>query len=246
MASTASTAGSSAGGGGGASSQNKWDYELSPSSTDTTTKSEQHSGHGLGGQHGHGGHGHGLHHHHHHVHGGSGGGGGGNRGEPDILQLPMGLPPPPGTSAISEECELCLTSSSSSPPPPPLEAPAGFSPANNGGHGMRLQPFMKQPPLAFLGTSRTLPRRISREGLLNEPEVTEIDLDDSMHQLSRAGGGLEGSGSTDPLLQIPTQLSAVLTLKRHTQAGQHAKPTDSSSSNNLLTPLLKRKRESIV
>ena len=99
MASTASTAGSSAG--GGASSQNKWDYELSPSSTDTTNKSEQHSGHGLGGQHGHGGHGHGLHHHHHHVHGGSGGGGGGNRGEPDILQLPMGLPPPPGTSAIS-------------------------------------------------------------------------------------------------------------------------------------------------
>ena len=58
---------------------------------------------------------------------------------------------------VSEECELCLTSSSSSPPPPPLEAPAGFSPANNGGHGMRLQPFMKQPPLAFLGTSRTLP-----------------------------------------------------------------------------------------
>lgn len=100
MASTASTAGSSAG--GGASSQNKWEYELSPSSTDTTNKSEQHGGHGHGGQPGHGGHGHGLHHHHHHVHGsGGGGGGGGNRGEPDILQLPMGLPPPPGTSAIS-------------------------------------------------------------------------------------------------------------------------------------------------
>ena len=107
MASTASTAGSSAGSGGGALSQNKWDYELSPSSTDTTNKSEQHGGLGHGGQHGHGGHGHGLHHHHHHVHGsggsggGGGGGGGGNRGEPDILQLPMGLPPPPGTSAIS-------------------------------------------------------------------------------------------------------------------------------------------------
>ena len=52
-------------------------------------------------------------------------------------------------------------------------------------------------------------RRISREGLLNEAEVTEIDLDDSMHQLSRGG-----DGSTDPLLQIPSQLSAVLTLKR--------------------------------
>lgn len=107
MASTASTAGSSAG--GGTSSQNKWDYELSPSSTDTTNKSEQHGGHGHGGQHGHGGHGHGLHHHHHHSSGGGGGSGGGsgggNRGEPDILQLPMGLPPPPGTSAISGKVE---------------------------------------------------------------------------------------------------------------------------------------------
>ena len=56
-------------------------------------------------------------------------------------------------------------------------------------------------------------RRISREGLLNEAEVTEIDLDESMHQLSRGG-----DGSTDPLLQIPSQLSAVLTLKRGGQS----------------------------
>ena len=91
-------------------------------------------------------------------------------------------------------------------------------------------------------------RRISREGLLNEPEVTEIDPagleDGSMHQLSRSGAGT-GEGSTDPLLQIPTQLSAVLTLKRQA----NAKQTDSSTGNGRsgsLTPLLKRKRESIV
>ena len=92
-------------------------------------------------------------------------------------------------------------------------------------------------------------RRISREGLLNEPEVTEIDpgLDDSIHQLSRSGAGT-GEGSTDPLLQIPTQLSAVLTLKR--QTGNAKQTADSSLTGNgrsgSLTPLLKRKRESIV
>ena len=59
-------------------SQNKWDYEISPSSTDTNKTAE----------------------HHHHVHAGHAGGQPGlnKEREPDILQLPMGLPPPPGTT----------------------------------------------------------------------------------------------------------------------------------------------------
>ena len=100
-------------------------------------------------------------------------------------------------------------------------------------------------------------RRISREGLLNEASdggaSAEINLDDSMHQLSRGG-----DGSTDPLLQIPTQLSAMLTLKRQNN-GSKSKQTAVSSSTpagstadvrsavGATTPLLmKRKRESIV
>ena len=89
-------------------------------------------------------------------------------------------------------------------------------------------------------------RRISREGLLNEPEVTEVDLEESMHQLSRGSGD---GGSTDPLLQIPTPLSAVLTLKRHSGHQANTKGQTETSSlqrNGSLTPLLKRKRESIV
>ena len=88
-------------------------------------------------------------------------------------------------------------------------------------------------------------RRISREGVLNEAggsmgsEVTAIDLDESMHQLSRGTGN---DGSSDPLLQIPTQLSAVLTMKR----GGSPKHRRSQSKQINTTPLLKRKRESIV
>ena len=80
-----------------------------------------------------------------------------------------------------------------------------------------------------------------------------------------------GSGSTDPLLQIPHELSAVLTLKRGSQIrassitsspsparnkGNIAKRASSSKSNpaedNTCSPLLqtamslKKKRESIV
>lgn len=71
-----------------------------------------------------------------------------------------------------------------------------------------------------------------------------------MHQLSR------GDGSTDPLLQIPTQLSAVLTLKRGNNGGKTttnsavasstAERSNGGSRSGLSTPLLKRKRESIV
>ena len=99
MASTASTIGA-ASAGAGAMSQNKWDYELSPSSSEAPNKSEHggHEGHrGREGQHGLHSH---HHHQHHHVHGSRGGVN--KEREPDILQLPMGLPPPPGTStAIS-------------------------------------------------------------------------------------------------------------------------------------------------
>ena len=89
-----------------------------------------------------------------------------------------------------------------------------------------------------------LQRRISREGVLNEAasmgsEVTAIDLDESMHQLSRGSGN---DGSSDPLLQIPTQLSAVLTMKRGSP--QHRR--SQSKQINTTSPLLKRKRESIV
>ena len=81
-------------------------------------------------------------------------------------------------------------------------------------------------------------RRTSKEGLL----VNEMD-----------GGTFENSGSTDPLLQIPSQLSAVLTLKRG-NSGSGGSPrsrnlqvkTSSSTDNSNRTPLLKRKRESIV
>ena len=60
------------------------------------------------------------------------------------------------------------------------------------------------------------------------------------------GGGV---GSTDPLLQIPDELSAVLTLKRgvNLRSGlarsAGSAPPDKGKSR---TPLLKRKRESIV
>ena len=61
------------------------------------------------------------------------------------------------------------------------------------------------------------------------------------------------SGSTDPLLQIPSQLSAVLTLKRGGSSSGGGGTRESPRSRNLAstdnsnrTPLLKRKRESIV
>ena len=60
------------------------------------------------------------------------------------------------------------------------------------------------------------------------------------------------SGSTDPLLQIPSQLSAVLTLKRGGSGGTRESPrsrnlqVNASKDNSNRTPLLKRKRESIV
>merc|ERR1719510_2780595 len=135
--------------------------------------------------------------------------------DPDIVPsglppLPIGLPPPTGSGlpppgsapeeAVSEDCELCMTSTSN----PPLEAPAGFSPQHQHHHNKdsRLQPLMKpqQPPLVFLGSSRTLPRRTSKEGLL----VNEMD-------------GTFESGSTDPLLEIPSQL--LMTLKRGGSSG---------------------------
>ena len=83
-------------------------------------------------------------------------------------------------------------------------------------------------------------RRTSKEGLL----VNEMD-----------GGTFENSGSTDPLLQIPSQLSAVLTLKRGNNGGggtresprsRNLQVKTSSTDNSNRTPLLKRKRESIV
>ena len=69
------------------------------------------------------------------------------------------------------------------------------------------------------------------------------------------GGTFENSGSTDPLLQIPSQLSAVLTLKRGNSGGggtresprsRNLQVKTSSTDNSNRTPLLKRKRESIV
>lgn len=52
-----------------------------------------------------------------------------------------------------------------------------------------------------------------------------------------------GDGSSDPLLQIPSQLSAVLTLRRGSP-GHQLKAA--SADAKIRTPLLKRKRESIV
>ena len=81
--------------------------------------------------------------------------------------------------------------------------------------------------------------------------------------MTRGGGGVQGnrgdgSGSTDPLLEMPEELSAVLTLKRGVQirggtkrgAGSSASTVSGvvveQSTRKLTTPLLKRKRESIV
>ena len=75
---------------------------------------------------------------------------------------------------------------------------------------------------------------------MGSAEVTAIDLEESMHQLSRGCGN---DGSSDPLLQIPTQLSAVLTMKRGSPTSRRSQ---SKSSQINTTPLLKRKRESIV
>ena len=89
----------------------------------------------------------------------------------------------------------------------------------------------------------TFQRRTSKEGVISPapPEVGDED---------------EGSGSTDPLLQIPTELSAVLTLKRggasSARGSTHSasstfRPSTSGNSSDKNTPnLLKRKRESIV
>ena len=62
--------------------QNKWDYELSPSSKATSTENIAKN-------------------HFHHAHQKQ------NHHEPDILQLPMGLPPPPGTT-VSGRVKLGL------------------------------------------------------------------------------------------------------------------------------------------
>ena len=83
-------------------------------------------------------------------------------------------------------------------------------------------------------------RRTSKEGLLNEMDGT--------FEASGSNGG-----STDPLLQIPSQLSAVLTLKRGSSPGGRGSRTSQvkstatpASADSNRTPLLKRKRESIV
>ena len=96
-------------------------------------------------------------------------------------------------------------------------------------------------------------RRTSKEGLINPDDPPKDVTEDQI-----------GSGSTDPLLQIPTEISAVLTLKRGGTSGP-AMPgaaittsstfrpaaagnaKNSPSSGGSRTPLLlKRKRESIV
>jgi hypothetical protein len=90
-------------------------------------------------------------------------------------------------------------------------------------------------------------RRTSREGLLSEAAPsTASELQDSLQQLS------EGT-SSDPLLQIPSELSAVLTLKRgvhlmgpRRSPKQNSNSSDSAGVGGNRTPLLKRKRESIV
>lgn len=108
-----------------------------------------------------------------------------------------------------------------------------------------------------IGTSSTLPRRLSREGLLCDIHPGPQSSIGSQY------GFPNGEGSTDPLLQIPQELSAVLTLKRgmhvHDSNGRHGRdgnkigslPRGMKSSQEITlepkrTPLLKRKRESIV
>ena len=62
--------------------QNDWDYELSAENINKNPAVHHHHNH----------------HNHHRPHNKADFQ---NGGEPDILQLPMGLPPPPGTTAIS-------------------------------------------------------------------------------------------------------------------------------------------------
>ena len=120
-------------------------------------------------------------------------------------------------------------------------------------------------------------RRTSREGLINAPST--IGTDDHCIMYTEApineigvtpSSTCAGAGSTDPLLQIPDGLSAVLSLKRGVQnrsaasscpgnnLGGPSKKSISSTANSnsqgevlssalLHTPLsLKKKRESIV
>ena len=100
-------------------------------------------------------------------------------------------------------------------------------------------------------------RRTSREGILGEEDDGAdfsgsefISGTTSRNRTSRytLAPCTAGDGSSDPLLQIPDELSAVLTLKRgvHIKSGKQS--VSGSGSEGKRTPLLqlKRKRESIV
>ena len=101
-------------------------------------------------------------------------------------------------------------------------------------------------------SSSSFQRRISREGLLDSGNSRNNGGLESF--LRGGGGGGNSNGSSDPLLEIPEELSAVLTLKRGVQIRSGSKRGSSSSNAAVVeqatrkatTPLLKRKRESIV
>lgn len=77
-----------------------------------------------------------------------------------------------------------------------------------------------------------LQRRTSREGLINGASINNrvggnINSQTSINDIAMAPSGTcPGSESTDPLLQIPNELSAVLTLKR----GAHLRGSSITSS----------------
>ena len=121
-------------------------------------------------------------------------------------------------------------------------------------------------------------RRTSREGLINGSSINNRvggNSQSSINDVNTAPtGSCLGSESTDPLLQIPNELSAVLTLKRGAQlrgssitsspsparnlgnvvkrGNSSTKVGNSGEENNTSSPLLqtalslKKKRESIV
>ena len=79
-------------------------------------------------------------------------------------------------------------------------------------------------------------RRTSREGLISGASIGNTVGGNSQTSINNAmgpPGSCPGSESTDPLLQIPNELSAVLTLKRGAQLRGSSITSSTSPARNL-------------
>nr|XP_040567976.1 uncharacterized protein LOC121117599 [Lepeophtheirus salmonis] len=141
------------------------------------------------------------------------------------------------------------------PPPPPLLGTTSSSAEllSNEFRGSEFptKEIVVQGRASFItkGESCTLPRRTSKEGILHDSLSSEAN--NPLNNINT--NPISNGGSTDPLLQIPDELCAVLTLQRSSSVNKARNKKLHPSVNvyplgdvRTTPPTLKKKRESIV